>query len=1576
MLLAAILILNIVLPTDVFAETEAQELNEVTLYVSATGNDETGDGTSSNPYATISKAEAVIEEDTNADQGRIIISGEVAFSAATHTKMITITGDGQNATKLSLGGATQGKPTAIQGPTTMEAINLAPVSSSYNSGLLESGQYELIFGTDVQVLRFNGNFRVGSDLGQVGTQNGTGETPTLIIDSLSHNNLAYSSNNIRIGSTGGGSWMDGAMLTVNGGTNNEINIHRPTQFSKDVNLVFNGGTVTTLTTSISSITGTYKFGKALQIIFNNGMRPITFDKEKFDNIPDDGGKWYIYGDNTGGSLATTDIAGIFLVNGTNVTAKATNMTTNEVYYADCGSYLRIPAGEYNVTYIPKEDDVIRGIAVRFVSATGDDKNDGLTKETAFKSISKAEASLEEVFESNAAGEGLIFLSGSLDFTAATHTKMITITGDGNSSTVLNIAPVNGSTINIVGPTTFENIALTASYNVNQGQLQTQQSELVIGEGVTFSGKLNSYFRIGAYDAVAGNQQGTGTVPTFMFDGVTHTETSQICSVRIGTGYGNWMNGANITINGGKVADINFHRATQFSQNVNLVINGGTIGTIQKQTNAAFTGTYQFHKALQIVFNNGSRNNVTTFDKASIDGITDVGGKWYIYSDNTGGTLSVTETAGKFKVNGDYYAIATLKDDDTKVYYGKPGDYLTIPAGEYNVTYSAQNPEGGLNEAIIYVSAEGSDDTGDGTEGNPYATISKAEQVINDKIVADIGKIIVMDEVVFENTVAHTKMITITGATDARLILNQFVRIYGPTTFENITLHRSQVNNAENLEYFVTERDNLVFGEGVKVTRDSALSSIMRILVGDYYAQKHTDGEKPRFEVNSISGAAVLVHLGFISSPEKEYSIPGADIILNGGTLNQINVAPQTGITYSDDVNITVNDGTLENGVLSTKTATFNGAFQYVINDGTGNTKVKSDVQEKIVAAKGSWYMYDDVDEETKVTDESLQYKGCKLETTATAGTFDVVNGSTLESVYAVATYLKNPSIIYYSSVATQDAKGTLTVPEGEWVVTYTKKKPDWYCTGSEVVFNKTVDNFKLQSITSLEFEDQIIIGWKNGETLAADGKFGAGTRLKAIYASNMKKENFNINDIELRLDDGALRFEVDMNMNLYDELDAEEYGIIAIKAADVPYKDGGDIEIGGNYNGKEPVVIKANNIYSYSNNIMAYTLCLTDIEDTAEAYNTDYMIRGYVKFTDQNHNVRVIYTDFEQSSVKATVEKMLADGNVDQETKNTLESKYVPVIQEGRAALAKSYTGTTISGSVFNDGIGSSFNVKEITINKVENSSNSEELTLVQLSDLHINNLSKKDFADNRQTVFSFYRTRRFGLNAEFAQVAERALKYADAVADQVIVTGDTLDNLNEGALDVQKRLIWSRYPNIISTTGNHEWMEVTVGSMAEVLTKEQAKARLQEDATHDVLYSSKVQKGVMIIQMDNAALNDGRGYGYGYEESQITRLAADLEIAKNNGYTVLIFQHVPLQTDEGKFNEIRTPESTPANTKPTGEINKRMIQLIKDNSDVIKGIFCGHEHDSSESTVGGIPQYLADGNHKSGGYAVKITVK
>ena len=1544
MFLAAILLLNVGLPANVQAETETKAASEVVVHVggSATPN-----------YTTIAAAETAIENDATATTGKIIIHGTVQFTPATHSKMITITGDGATDTYLTIGN--DSGPTDIAGPTTMENIQLYPYKQGVNNGLIQATESELIYGTGVVMHKYYGYTRVGALNAELGDPDGTGNTPTLTVNDITLDNTAYGQQNlIRVG-TGYGYWMNGANITINSGNFNELNFHRSTKFSKDVNIVINGGMVKKIykqNATVDGFTQEYLFNKAFQIIFNNGTKNNVddFDKTSLETIPCNGGRWYMYGAE-GGSLSVTDTAGKFLVNGEKKATATLKSDSTKKYTANPGEYLVVPEGEYDVTYLDRDP----GEVTVYVSADGNDTTGDGAQDNPFKTISKAESVLEA---NQYASTGKIVIRGTIPFSAATHTKMITITGDGAETSKLSL----DGFARISGPTTIEHVTLYNNY-ANES-LATEGQKLIFGQEVKVTYDTQKIITFVVGDLYRGVASGRPTMEINSISGLAPV-------IKVGSGNISslvTLPGADVILNGGTLNQINLCPTgvgITYTEDVNVTVNGGDPGLIQVYRPATF------NKALQIVLNNGV--SASKIDSSVHTNANPTGGTWIMCGDATGGSLSTTGTAGTFKVNGEMYAKATLKSDTTKVYYGNPGETLVVPQGEYDVTYLDRNPDGSLREVTVYVSASGNDTTADGTKGNPYATIKNAETVLEANTKADIGKIIIHGEIKLD-VAKHSKMITIEGdgETGTKLVIDTCARLYGPTTFNNITIDKKAYNG----QHLVTGWDKLVLGENVKFARNTDNSdNMMNLHVGDYYAKKDTVGNRPELEVNSASGAATIVTVG--GSSNSNISVPGANIVVNSGTLNQINLATQAGIVYTNDVNITVNGGKLENGVLSNKTATFEGAFQYVINDGTGNTKVKKEVQDKIKAKGGAWYMYDDVNEAlTYIPDESKPYAGCKLATTGTAGTFDVVNGSGLATVYAVATNLANPTLVYYSTAATADENGTLTVPEGEWVVTYVTERPEWYCTGSQVVFNERVENFDLGSITTIEYEDKIIVGWKNGEVLAENGTFESGTRLDAVYATSTKKANFNVAGTEMRLDDGALRFKINMGMNLYSELNATEYGIIAIKAANVAYKYCGDIKIGENYNGKTPAVIKAQNIYSFNDNIITYTLCLKDIADTAEAYNTDYMIRGYVKFTDQNDNVRVLYTDFEQSSVKATVEKMLSDDTVSESIKNSLNEKYMPVINAERTRLAATYQGTEVS---IDDGINQPLKVREITVNKVPGS-NTEELTLVQLTDMHINNLSEKDFVDNRQTVLSFYRNRKYGKDAAFAKVAERALKYADAVADQVVITGDTLDNLNEGALDIQKRLIWSKYPNIISTTGNHDWMEVTVGSISEVLTKQEAQERLQEDATHDVLYSSKVMKDVMLIQMDNAALNDGRGYGYGYEQSQIEKLTADLAIAREKGYTVLIFQHVALPTDAEDNNvldlEIRTPDTTPANDKTSGVCNKAMIRLIKDNSDIIKAIFCGHEHKEVDTYVGGIPQYLASGTHYDGGRVVKITVK
>jgi hypothetical protein len=117
-----------------------------------------------------------------------------------------------------------------------------------------------------------------------------------------------------------------------------------------------------------------------------------------------------------------------------------------------------------------------------------------------------------------------------------------------------------------------------------------------------------------------------------------------------------------------------------------------------------------------------------------------------------------------------------------------------------------------------------------------------------------------------------------------------------------------------------------------------------------------------------------------------------------------------------------------------------------------------------------------------------------------------------------------------------------------------------------------------------------------------------------------------------------------------------------------------------------------------------------------------------------------------------------------------------------------------------------------------------------------------------------------------------------------------------------------------------------------------------------------------MVIQLDN-------GFGRFCNE-QIPQLQADIAKAREKGYVVLLFYHVPLNTNGVAQGD---------------EATRKVYELITNNADVIKGAFCGHEHvnryeEIKAKTASGqattIPQYTLEPVASYQGVLLKITVK
>lgn len=1662
LILALALILGCVqLPTGLISAEET----ETVVYIADAdngGSDETGDGSASLPYATINKAQSDLTE----NGGKIIVTGTVDFDGGVaHNGMITIAGANTSA-KVNLIKAdfiyndsykNVARWVVLKGDTRFENIYLYRNTTVAEDDAKGSGTYT--FATMGYKLEFGagvtGNTPTWSKpVMKLGPYEANSNTVIkFTADSLnSVSSGSHQSYQIRLEHSNptlskAEKTVGGAEVVINGGAVHNIYFGDYTIYNGDVNITVNGGNIDN---NVGQMSYNAVFNGAYQIILNNGFssgkvhadaRAATATK----------GVWILCGDKTGGALETTANAGMFKVNSSKV-AVATDVATGEVYQAAPGAYLSVPAGEYTVTYVDlTEDNKNSGTVIRYVSETGSDENDGLTAETAYATMSTAIRALDALNADTRTllVDGIVEYSGDI---AATN--RVTIQGADSEAAVQLGIPSHvtmnyGNNYNVAvpgGPLTFDNINIKTTSQTYQ--IISRGHELIFGNGCKFD-VVNKYYLVG------GTLKNTPVDSKLVLNtGITASDIgAQVHIGQFNVDHAladKQMGRSELVINGGGYRMLQLNEAN-YTKDVILVVNGGVFTTGNGRTTKVNFKTTSVANttikgALQIILNNGYTENTSEFTANDIDA---EGGNWLIYGDTSGGQLASTETAGTFKVESTLYAKATLRADTTKVYYGAPSGNIVLPEGVYDVTYTSTPPgvfevtvdgvsqgvytEGseftlpsaptkvdyefvgwtdGTNTypagttvtvesnldflsawktdvAIAYVSTSGNDASGDGSETAPYATISKAQTVL-DVIDAKERRVILLDDTV-ATAAEHKNMITVRGNANTIKLTGTLNDILGPTTYENLDYRATVYNNSYQL----------VFGESVK----TAITSMLHL-------GPKSDNATTRDNIvinslgSSLSSYDVMLRIGAFNSSKVS---PGFDLVVNDGYFHQFFL--QNNTIFDGNVNITINNAAVEaKGILSNGTVTFNenAAFQLIVNNGKGN-KLFADAFAGLDVPAGKWLIYDEFKENSTgsyINPDYNKFYGCKLETTDTAGTFKIVNGSSLDNVYVSLTSLENPGNVYYSE------NGYITVPAGEWYITYMEELPAFISTGGEIYFNETVENFDFEDVTSVYTEGKVIIGWKNGDTLVENGvTIEKGTRLTAVYADTVDRyEGFKVVDKSLRLDgEDGIRYTVKLNNDFYTALGGTEYGIIAIDEDNVPYTVSGEIEIGGSYNGKTPAVIKSTKKFLDYTNSIGYTLCLTGI--TEENYKTDYMVRGYLKFTDLHGVERVIYTPFEQSSITAIALEMLNREDVPAKAKEHIEEVYKTVIDEQKAELAADYKNQLANNSKDDYGftiLDNGVKVMNFTIDAVDGS-NDETVTLSHVTDVHLNLLNARDFANARPEVISFYRNRYHLMNGRTALATENSMDIAEALADQVVLTGDTLDALNYGTLDLMKRLITAKYPNALHASGNHElWQDTGVGQISDTMTMDEKRAVYQEYMPHDSAYSTKLIKNkVLLIQMDNGVGWDEGSYSYCEEQYQA--LEKDLAMARENNYTVIIAQHLPLQFgvktgDNRNNNQIIAADAAnnfsgakidmasndgyimtdPAGTMGTRTVATKTHRLITSYKDVVKGILVGHHHqaavldvidiDTNEMT--GIKQYMGGSAQGTAGIMFTFEIK
>ena len=290
-----------------------------------------------------------------------------------------------------------------------------------------------------------------------------------------------------------------------------------------------------------------------------------------------------------------------------------------------------------------------------------------------------------------------------------------------------------------------------------------------------------------------------------------------------------------------------------------------------------------------------------------------------------------------------------------------------------------------------------------------------------------------------------------------------------------------------------------------------------------------------------------------------------------------------------------------------------------------------------------------------------------------------------------------------------------------------------------------------------------------------------------------------------------------------------------------------------------------------------------------------------------------------------------------------------------------------------------------------------EEVLIGCVSDIHINHCNAEDFKDNDPVILSTCEHRRWCAGASSVMKLRRCLEFLDD-ADQIVINGDTLDYLSKGAMELMDLEIWDKIPNVIAVAGGHELAKCMQGKVPETATLEERRKELEKYWKHNMYYYSRLIKNKVLVAgfFDDCAI---------VTEETYHKLKADIELSRKNGYSMLLFAHEPIKTnDPAHSNYTVDMMLTQGDTSGfpcdfcSGNLNGARLlggescdavslatyDLIVNSADVIKGFFGGHFHNDMHMNILAkangedaiIPQYVTTATAYDEGHLMRIVVR
>ncbi len=296
-----------------------------------------------------------------------------------------------------------------------------------------------------------------------------------------------------------------------------------------------------------------------------------------------------------------------------------------------------------------------------------------------------------------------------------------------------------------------------------------------------------------------------------------------------------------------------------------------------------------------------------------------------------------------------------------------------------------------------------------------------------------------------------------------------------------------------------------------------------------------------------------------------------------------------------------------------------------------------------------------------------------------------------------------------------------------------------------------------------------------------------------------------------------------------------------------------------------------------------------------------------------------------------------------------------------------------------------------------------EEKNILFIADTHLTTWNLKDFEEKNPVILETIDKRRSSFRREDALLNTEKFMNWSTMFDKTIVGGDLIDYLTWGGLEYIQRYFYDKNPDTLLLLGSHDTSRIT-GYKSEIgdpTTLESREEMVQNVLKTDIFYHSEIfADRVMLI-----ALNNGQ---HKYYDFQVEKLKADIEKARKENLDIFIFQHEHMATNNPAEKRINVLYENlnwafnihehvldfcdspykiggPGTEGPTLEV----YNLIRENADVIKGVFCGHWHNEAYTEIVGsyinengerkekmIPQYIVTAAAYEKGHMMVITVK